>query len=151
MKCRHPDLNALLPNFGWVSKEHIRDTLAKTSQHYQADKCIPMHKHFRSHFPAANVCCLNEWYSMDTFITDIPAFDDGIPGHGGCKMMQIYGGLDSELLTGFPLASESDNTGDNPANILTKSLPWHKAQVHVEPLLFWKSETATSEGSDKQV
>ena len=108
MKRCLPDLDALLPHFGWVSKEHIRDTLAKTSQHYQADKRVPMRKHFRSRFPAANVRCLNEWYSMDTFIADIPAFDDGIPGHGGCKMMQIYGGLDSELLTGFPLASESD-------------------------------------------
>ena len=44
----------------------------------------------------------------DTFITDVPAFDDGIPGHHGCKMIQIYGGLDSELLAGFLLASESD-------------------------------------------
>ena len=48
-------------------------------------------------------------------------------------------------------------SGDNPANILTKSLPWHKARVHVEPLLFWKGETSTnpgmapSEGSDKLV
>ena len=35
-------------------------------------------------------------------------------------------------------------SGDNPADILTKSLPWHKARVHVEPLLFWKGETSTS-------
>ena len=44
---------------------------------------------------------------------------------------------------------------DNPSDILTKSLPWHKARVHVEPLLFWKGESsadmgmAPSEGSDK--
>ena len=67
-----------------------------------------MHKHFCSCFPAPNVCHLNEWYSTDTFISDVPAFDDGVLGHGGCKMMQSYGGLDSELLAGFPLASESD-------------------------------------------
>ena len=42
-------------------------------------------------------------------------------------------------------------------NILTKTLPWHKAHIHVEPLLFWKGETSTdpgmspSEGSDKLV
>ena len=48
-------------------------------------------------------------------------------------------------------------SGNNPANILTKSLPWHKARVHVKPLLFWKGETSTdpgmapSEGSDKLV
>ena len=80
MKHRLPDLDVLLPNFGWVSKERIRDTLEKTSQHYQADKRVPMRKHFRSHFPAANVHRCNEWYSTDTFIADVPVFDDGIQG-----------------------------------------------------------------------
>ena len=48
-------------------------------------------------------------------------------------------------------------TGENPADIMSKALPWHKACIHVEPLLFWKGETstdpdmATSEGSDKLV
>ena len=42
------DLYALLPNFGWVGKDHIQTTLEKTSQHYKADQRIPMRKHFRS-------------------------------------------------------------------------------------------------------
>ena len=50
-----PDLDALLPNFGWVSKEQIRTMLEKTTQHYQANMRIPMRKHFHSRFPAANV------------------------------------------------------------------------------------------------
>ena len=29
-------------------------------------------------------------------------------------------------------------TGENPPDIMTKALPWHKARVHVKPLLFWK-------------
>ena len=66
-----------------------------------------MRKHFRSRFPAANVRRLPEWYSTDTFISDVPASDDGVPGHGGCKLVQIYGGLDSELLSAYPMASES--------------------------------------------
>ena len=58
---RHlPDLDALLPNFGWVGKEHIRETLEKTTQQYKADQRVPMHKHFWSRFPAANVHCLPE-------------------------------------------------------------------------------------------
>ena len=32
------DLDALLPNFGWVGKDHIQTTLEKTSQHYKADQ-----------------------------------------------------------------------------------------------------------------
>ena len=102
MQQRLPELDALLPNFVWVSKERIHTTLEKTTQHYQADKRIPMRKHFRSRFPA-----VNDWSSTDTFISDVPVCDDGVPGHGGCKLVQIYGGLDSELLSAYPMASES--------------------------------------------
>ena len=48
IKRRLPDLDALLPSFGWAGKDCIRITLEKTSQHYKADQQIPMHKHFRS-------------------------------------------------------------------------------------------------------
>ena len=37
---------------------------------------------------------------------------------------------------------EHIHTNENPVDILTKALPWHKAHVHVEPLLFWKGEMA---------
>ena len=103
-----PDLDALFPNFGWVGKERICETLEKTTQHYMADQHIPMCKHFWSRFPAANVCRLPEWYSTDTFISDVPTHDDGIPGHGGCHLSQVYGGLDSELLASYPMSSEGD-------------------------------------------
>ena len=46
MKRRLLDLDALLPNFGWVGKDQIRDTLDKTTQHYKADQRVPMRKHF---------------------------------------------------------------------------------------------------------
>ena len=32
------DIDVLLPNFGWVGKECIRDTLSWTTQHYRADQ-----------------------------------------------------------------------------------------------------------------
>ena len=102
-----PDLDALLPNFGWASKARIRDTLEKTTQHYQDDKWVPMCKHFCSRFTAANVHRLPEWFSTDTLITNIPAHDDGLPGHGRCTLVQIYGGLQFELLAAYPMPSES--------------------------------------------
>ena len=43
------------------------------------------------------------------------------------------------MASGF-VCFEHIPTTDNPADILTKPLPWHKARVHVEPLLFWKGE-----------
>ena len=108
LRRRLPDLDALLPNFGWVGKDRIRDILEKTTQHYKADQRVPMHKHFCSRFPAANVRRLPEWYSTDMFISDVPAHDDGTSGHGGCRLAQIYGGLDSELLAGYPMSSETE-------------------------------------------
>ena len=62
-----------------------------------------------------------------------------------------------EAVAGGFIQFEHISTDQNPADILTKSLPWHKSQIHVEPLLFWKGETSTdlgmspSEGSDKLV
>ena len=67
-----------------------------------------MQKHFKSHFPGANVPHLPEWYSLDTMFYDVLALDDGIPGHGGCTMIQMFGGLDSELLHGVPMKNESE-------------------------------------------
>ena len=46
-----------------------------------------------------------------------------------------------EVVVGGFIWSEHIHTDKNPADILTKSLPWHKACIHVEPLLFWKGET----------
>ena len=43
---------------------------------------------------------------------------------------------------------EHISTNDNPADILTKPLPWHKACTHVEPLLFWKGETMPDANAD---
>ena len=105
MKHHLPDLDALKPNFGWVSKEHIKDTLDK--KHYQAEKHVPMWKHFKSHFPGANVPHLPEWYSFDTMFYDVPTLNDGVPGHSSCTMIQMFGGLDSELLHGMPMKNES--------------------------------------------
>ena len=104
---RLPDLDVLRPNFGWVPTDRIKATLDKTTQYYRATVHYPFRKHFKSRFPAANVRRLNEWFSTDTIFSDTPAHDDGIPGHGGCCMLQLYGGIDSHFLAGYPLASES--------------------------------------------
>ena len=68
MKRRLPNLDALLPNFSWVGKEHIHDMLSKTTQHYVVDQRVPMRKYFCSCFPGANVWQLPEWFATDTFI-----------------------------------------------------------------------------------
>ena len=40
---------------------------------------------------------------------------------------------------------------DNPADILTKPLPWHQLRVFVEPLLMWKGDTNEANESGRSV
>jgi hypothetical protein len=87
----------LAPNFAFVPEERIPNTINHTTQYAQMDTCPPLRKHFKSHFPVANVSCLNETVPMDTFFFDIPALDDGILGHGGTTMLQLYCGCESQL------------------------------------------------------
>ena len=102
-----PDLNSLRPHFGWVPTDHIKATLDATTQYYRATVHYPFCKHFKSHFPAANINRIPEWFATNTIISDVPAHDDGIPGHGGCTMLQLYGGVDTHFLAGYPLSSKA--------------------------------------------
>ena len=102
------DLDILKPNFGWVSEERIKSTLEQTTQFYRATPHTPFRKHFKSRFPAANVRRLNETFATDTYFSDVPAADDGVPGHGGCTMAQVYVGCTSEFMEIFPMSTESE-------------------------------------------
>ena len=102
------DLDILKPHFGWVSADRIQRTLEHTTQFYRTANHFPLRCHFKSRVPAANVRRLPEWYSTDTIFSDVPAADDGIPGHGGCTMAQLYGGIDSHFLKLITMSSEKD-------------------------------------------
>ena len=106
-----PDYEALRPNFGWLSAARIRKTLENTTQWYRATIHHPFKKHFKSRFPAANVHRLNEWVATDTIFSDTPAHDDGVPGHGGATMLQLYAGKESSYLAGFPMKHEGQIPG----------------------------------------
>ena len=108
LHCHFRDIDILKPHFGWVSADHIQRTLEHTTQFYHTANYFPFHRHFKSRFPAANVQRLPEWYSTDNIFSDVPATDDGIPGHGGCTMAQLYGGIDSHFLKLIPMSSEKD-------------------------------------------
>ena len=65
-----------------------------------------------------------------------PAFDDGVPGHGGCTMVQVFTGMDSELLHGVPMKSETEV----PDTILT--FIWHYDAMEILMSDNAKSETS---------
>ena len=72
------------------------------------DPRIPMRKHFKTRFPAANISRLNETVATDTFFSDIPAYDDGIMGHGGSTMLQLYCGCTSHLTAVYPMKTDHE-------------------------------------------
>ena len=100
-----PDLEKLKLFFGWASTDKIKTMLDKTTQHYRGVMHFPFRKHFKSRYPGANVPHLNKWMATDTFFNDT-AMDDGIPGHGGCTMMQIFYGLTSGTIHCYPMQSK---------------------------------------------
>jgi hypothetical protein len=78
------------PNFGFVPATRIQKSIENTTQFARMDTRLPLRKHFKCRFPAANVSRLNEVVATDTFFFDIPALDDGIVGHGGTTMLKFY-------------------------------------------------------------
>jgi hypothetical protein len=104
---KQPSYQSLQPNFAWLPVDKIKATLAATTtQWYKAEQHLPMRKHYKSRFPAANVDCLNEVVATDTFFSSTQAHDDGIVGHGGASMAQLYVGTTSHITAVFPMSSE---------------------------------------------
>ena len=60
------DYKALCPYQLWLPLDHIKHTLATTTQWFHNAYHIPFHKHFKSNFPAANVSCHNEPITTNT-------------------------------------------------------------------------------------
>ena len=102
------DPDKLSPNFGFVPIKRIQHTLDHTTQFARLDTRLPLRKHFKSRFPAANVSRLNEVVATDTFFFDTPAMDDGIMGHGGTTMLQLFCGCTSLLTAVYPMRSENN-------------------------------------------
>ena len=105
------DFNRLSPNFGFVPTKRIQKTIEHTTQFCRLDARLPLRKHFKSRFPAANVPRRNEIVATDTFFSDVPAHDDGILGHGGAEMVQLYCGTTSLITAIFPMKTESEMPG----------------------------------------
>ena len=105
------DIGELRPNFGWIPEERIKNTLKCTIQWYRMSQRYPMRKHYRSRFPAANVNRLHDTVATDRLFSDTPAHDDGITGHGGATMVQVYVGAETRLTEAYPMSSENQMAG----------------------------------------
>ena len=104
---KSPNYDALRPFFGWISADKVKNTLENTTQWFRASGRYPMRRHYKTRFPAANVIRWNEDVATDTFFSDTPAHDDGISGHAGCTMVQLYTGVTSHYTKVYPMNSEA--------------------------------------------
>ena len=102
-----PNLEALRPNFGWLPLDRIKQTIQATTQFARTMHRFPFRKHFKTRWPAANVDRWNEDVATDTIFSDTPAHNDGILGHAGCTMAQIYAGKTSSKCVVYGMTSES--------------------------------------------
>jgi hypothetical protein len=85
--------------------------LDNTTQFARLDTRLPLRKHYKSRFPAANVSRRNEVVATDTFFFDTPALDDGIMGPGGTTILQLFCGCKSILTAVYPMRSENNIAG----------------------------------------
>ena len=111
LKLHEPDYEALRPNFGWIPIEIIKKTFAKTTQFFRNMYCLPLRKHFKSRFPAANVGRRNEAVAMDTYFSDTPAIGTT------CRMAQIFVGRKTLVTDIYPMTSEKQIPGALEHNI----------------------------------
>ena len=116
------NFNMLKPNFGFAPAIRIQKTLENTTQFARLDTRLPLRKHYKSRFPAANVSRLNETVATDTFFSDVVAADVGILGHGGATMLQLFCGTTSLLTAGYPMKE-----GDEMASTLEDFIRQHGA------------------------
>ena len=105
---RQHDFNRLKPHFGFVPAKRIQKTIEHTTQFCRLDARLPLRKHFKSRFPAANIPRRNEIVATDTFFSNVSTHDDSIIGHGGSKMVQLYCGTTSLITAIFPMRNESE-------------------------------------------
>jgi hypothetical protein len=102
------DFLRLQPHFGYLPVDRIKHTLNHTTQYARMDTRFPLRKHYKTRFPAANIPRLNEIVATDTFFSDVSAHDDGILGHGGSTMVQLYCGCTSHLMAIFPMKTDHE-------------------------------------------
>jgi hypothetical protein len=84
-----------------------------------------LRKHFKSRFPADNVSRLNEVVATDTYFLDTPALNDGIMGHGGTKMVQLFWGCSSLITAFYPMRHENYIAGTLEYFIRHYGAPMH--------------------------
>jgi len=84
-----PDYQALLPMFGWLPADVIKQTFEMTTQYARLPMNTLLKKQYKSLFPTLNVHRRHEPVAMDTIYSDTPAVDSG------ATIAQVFVGVES--------------------------------------------------------
>ena len=84
-----PDYQALLPMFGWLPADVIKQTFEVTTQYARLPMSTLLKKRYKSPFPALNVHRRDEPVATDTIYSDTPAVDSG------ATIAQVFVGVES--------------------------------------------------------
>ena len=85
----------------------VKATIEKSTQWFKHEGCEHLRAACKTQFPTANVEHLNETVACDTLFSDTPVHDDGLNGHGGCEMVQLFVGTTSHLTDTVPMPAKS--------------------------------------------
>jgi hypothetical protein len=102
VKVKDHDYEALKPHFAWAPVEVIKKTLESTTQMFRNMYRMPLCKHFKRCFPAANVPRWNKAVTTDTIYANTPAHKSGV------RMAQIFVGRQTTVANVYPLRKQSD-------------------------------------------
>jgi len=95
-----PNYQALMPMFGWLPADVIKQTFAVTTQY----ACLPMStllkRQYKPPFPALNVHRRDEPIAMDTIYLDTPAVDSG------ATIAQVFVGMESLITNVYAIKTD---------------------------------------------
>ena len=90
------------PNLAWAPVTVIKKTLENTTQMFHNMYRMPLRKHFKSRFSAANVPKCNKALATDTIYASVPAHKNGV------KMALISVGKCTTITAIYPWISQND-------------------------------------------
>jgi len=124
-----PDYQALMPMFGWLLADVIKQTFEVTTQY----ACLPMStllkKQYKSPFPALNVHRRDEPVSTDTIYFDAMAVDSG------ATIAQVFVGVESLVTDVYAIKTDWQFINTLEDQIRTRGAPTkiisNQAQVEI--------------------
>ena len=114
---KDPDFDILRPKFGWLSKDIIKDTFAKTTQYARLPTGTKLKRAFKSANPALNVHRRNESVACDYVFSDTPAIDNG------AKAAVLFVGTDTLVTDIYGVKNDNQFVNTLEDNIRQRGAP----------------------------